>query len=194
VSKILDLEQGRGIFKWVQQHGLADDPNAFPILDRLWRGVHHREAISFFEDESDSIDRVLEIFIRTNSGGTVLAKSDLLLSVATAQFTVLDARAVVHALVDDMNRVGQGFAFSKDLVLKAGLLVTDRPQIQFQVDAFSAENVAELENQWERIDRALRISVRLLAAFGFSDRTLSAGSVLLPIVDYIAHRRLNDSY
>lgn len=194
VGDILDLKEASGIFRWVQQQGLGDHPSAFPTLDLLWRGVHVREVISFFEDESDSIDRVLEIFIRTNSGGTVLSKSDLLLSVATAQFTVLDARAVVHGLVDDMNDVGQGFSFSKDLVLKAGLLVTDRSQIQFQVDAFSAENVAVLEAQWDRIDRALRIGVRLLASFGFSDRTLSAGSVLLPIVDYIAHRGLGDGY
>ena len=150
--------------------------------------------ISFFEDESNSIDRVLEIFIRTNSGGTVLSKSDLLLSVATAQFTVLDARAAVHGLVDDLNALGQGFSFTKDQVLKAGLLLTDRPQIQFRVDASSAENVAALEAQWERVDAALRTAVRLLSTFGFSERTLSAGSVLLPIADYIANRKLGDSY
>ena len=194
VGDILDLEEGPGIFRWVQKEGLGEHPTAFPTLDRLWRGIHVREVISFFEDESNSIDRVLEIFIRTNSGGTVLSKSDLLLSVATAQFTTLDARAAVHGLVDDLNSVGQSFSFSKDLVLKAGLLVTDRPQIQFQVAAFSAENVAELEAQWDRVDSALRTGARLLSTFGFSDRTLSAASVLLPVVDYIGLRDLGDSY
>ncbi len=194
VGDVLDLEEGPGIFRWVQKEGLGDHPTAFPTLDRLWRGVHVREVISFFEDESSSIDRVLEIFIRTNSGGTVLSKSDLLLSVATAQFTTLDARAAVHGLVDDLNSVGQGFSFSKDLVLKAALLITDRPQIQFQVAAYSAENVAELEAQWDRVDSALRTGARLLSTFGFSERTLSASSVLLPVVDYIAFRGVGDAY
>ncbi len=194
VGDILDLEEGPGVFEWLQQRGLGNHPTAFHTLDRLWRGIHLREVISFFEDESHSIDRVLEIFIRTNSGGTVLSKSDLLLSVATAQFTRIDARSAVHGLVDDINSVGQGFWFTKDLVLKAGLLITDRPQVQFKVDAFSAENVAALEDQWEQINRSLLVAVRLLASFGFSNRTLSAGSVLLPLADYIAFRDLGDSY
>ena len=33
-----------------------------------------------------------DVFIRVNSGGVVLTKSDLLLSIATAQFTGRDAR------------------------------------------------------------------------------------------------------
>jgi Protein of unknown function DUF262/Protein of unknown function (DUF1524) len=194
VSEILDLEQGPGIFKWVQQHGLAEHPSAFPTLDRLWRAVHVHEVISFFEEESHSVDRVLEIFIRTNSGGTVLSRSDLLLSIATAQFTKRDARAAVHGLVDDLNSVGQGFNFSKDLVLKAGLVITDRPTVAFRVDAFTAENVTVLDEQWDRIERSLRVTARLLAAFGFSDRTLSAASVALPIADYLAFRQLGDEY
>lgn len=193
VSDILDIGEGAGIFRWVQQHGLAEHPSAFPTLDALWRAVHAREAVSFFEDDSQSIDRVLEIFIRTNSGGTVLSKSDLLLSVATAQFTI-DARSVVHGLVDDLNAVGQGFAFTKDNILKAGLMVTDRADIRFRVDAFTAENVGALEENWDRIERALRVAVQLLASFGFSDRTLSAASVLLPITDYIAFRDLGEDY
>ncbi len=166
VGDILDLAEGSGIFRWVQEHGLAEHPSAFPTLDRLWRAVHTREVISFFEDDSSSIDRVLEIFIRTNSGGTVLSKSDLLLSVATAQFTQLDARSAVHGLVDDLNSVGQGFSFTKDNVLKAGLMITDRVNIQFRVDAFTTENVAALEDNWERIEKALRVSAQLLASFG----------------------------
>lgn len=194
VGDILDLAEGAGIFRWVQQHGLADHPSAFETLDRLWRAVHAREIISFFEDDSDSIDRVLEIFIRTNSGGTVLSKSDLLLSVATAQFTQLDARSAVHSLVDDLNAVGQGFAFTKDNVLKAGLMITDRPTVGFHVDAFTTENVAVLEAGWDDVERALRVAAQLLASFGFSERTLSAGSVLLPLADYIGQRRLGPDY
>lgn len=194
VGDILDLTEGPGLFRWVQQHGLAEHPTAFPTLDRLWRAIHAREAISFFEDDSDSIDRVLEIFIRTNSGGTVLSKSDLLLSVATAQFTQLDARSAVHGLVDDLNAVGQGFSFTKDNVLKAGLMITDRANIQFRVDAFTTENVAALEDNWERIEKALRVAAQLLASFGFSERTLSAGSVLLPVADYLAQRGFGPEY
>lgn len=35
------------------------------------------EIINYFEVSADSIDSVLDIFVRVNSGGTVLSKSDL---------------------------------------------------------------------------------------------------------------------
>src|SRR5690606_23165249 len=117
-----------------------------------------------------------------------------LLSVATAQFTQLDARSAVHGLVDDLNSIGHGFSFSKDNVLKAGLMITDRADIRFRVDAFTSENVEALESDWARIEQSLRVAVQLLASFGFSDRTLSAASVLLPLADYVAFRGFGEDY
>jgi hypothetical protein len=37
----------------------------------------------FFEEEDQDLDKGLNIFIRVNSGGTVLSYADLLLSIAT---------------------------------------------------------------------------------------------------------------
>lgn len=58
-------------------------------------------------------DRVSDIFVRVNSGGVVLTKSDLLLSIATAQFEGRDAREEIHGLVDDLNDTEPGFRFTK---------------------------------------------------------------------------------
>ena len=55
-------------------------------LHRLHAMVHNALVISYYEEESQDIEKVLNIFIRTNSGGTVLSYSDLLLSIATAQW------------------------------------------------------------------------------------------------------------
>ena len=49
--------------------------------------------------------------------------SDLLLSIAVAQWESRDARQEIHNLVDELNEIGGNFAFSQDLVLKAGLVL-----------------------------------------------------------------------
>ena len=115
-----------------------------------------------------------------NSGGTVLSYSDLLLSIATAQWSSLDAREAVHGLVDELNRMGHGFSFTKDIVLKAGLMLGEIGSVQFRVTNFNQANMTVLEERWESIESALRLAARVLADFGFSERTLSASSVLLP--------------
>jgi len=44
------------------------------------------------------------------------------------------------------------------------------------------------------VKRALKVSVQLLASFGFTEGTLRADSALLPIAYYVFHRKLDDKY
>lgn len=162
--------------------------DAIKTLERLRRVVHDDPVVAFHEEDDQDLDRVLNIFIRVNSAGTKLSSSDLLLSIATAQWTGRDAREAITQLVDALNQTGQGFRFDKDLVLKAGLVMTDAGGIGFKVMNFNHANMAQLESHWERIENALRIAVRLLASFGLSERTLAANSVLVPIADYLYQR------
>ena len=150
--------------------------------------------ISFYEEDSQDLDKVLNIFVRVNSGGEPLSYSDLLLSIATAGWRELDARQAVHDLVDEVNGVGRGFRFSKDLALKTGLVLTDRKSVTFKVDSFTAENVGALEAGWDKVGDALRTAAALLDSFGFSDATLPAASAVIPIADYIHHRGLGPDY
>jgi hypothetical protein len=194
VSQILGLDPGPGIFKYVQQAGLAEHEHAFPILHQLHQVVHVEPTINYFEEEEQDLDKVLNIFIRVNSQGTVLSYSDLLLSIATAQWKDLDAREAIHDLVDSLNGVGQGFAFSKDLVLKAGLVLTDIGDIRFRVTNFGAANMRRLESNWDGVASALRVAARLLADFGFNERNLKADSVLIPVAFYLHRRQLGEAY
>lgn len=175
---------------YVMSSEIADERQreAIKTLERLRRVVHDDPVVAFHEEDDQDLDRVLNIFIRVNSAGTTLSSSDLLLSIATAQWTGRDAREAITQLVDALNQTGQGFRFDKDLVLKAGLVMTDAGGIGFKVMNFNQANMAQLETNWERIENALRIAARLLASFGLSERTLAANSVLVPIADYLYQR------
>jgi hypothetical protein len=137
---------------------------------------------------------VLSIFIRTNSGGTVLSYSDLLLSIASAQWQERDARSEINALVDMLNSTGLGFNFSKDFVLKAGLMLSDIASVGFKVENFDRKNMKKLEENWARVAEALRLTVRLAASFGLSRDTINADSALLPIAYYLHKRNGGDAY
>ena len=197
VRDVLGLAEGTmPAFDYVESTGIATElrRRALETIDRLRRVVHDDGVISYHEEDDQEIDRVLNIFIRVNSAGTPLSYSDLLLSIATAQWTERDAREAINQLVDSLNETGQGFGFSKDLVLKAGLVMTDATDVRFKVANFNRPNMAKLETEWNRVERALSIGVRLLSSFGFSERTLTAHSVLTPIADYLFSCNLEDSY
>ncbi len=188
------MESGREINRRIQAAGLADHPTAYDTLYSLWEAITQVPCISYFELDETDLTKVLEIFIRVNSGGTVLSKSDLLLSVATARFTERDARETIHGLVDDLNATGRGFSFTKDRVLKAGLLLTNRPSVAVEPKTLTPESVALIDQSWDRIEAALRNAVHLLDAFGFSARTLPAASIIFPLATYFDVRGLDYAY
>lgn len=168
--------------------------SAGAVVSRLHDTIHNQQLISYYLEEGQELSKVLNIFIRMNSGGTTLSYSDLLLSIAVAQWNTLDAREEIHKLVDELNQTGDGFNFSKDLVLKAGLMLCDIGSVGFKVENFSKENMAKLEENWESIRKALQLAVNLLASFGFNGYNLGADSALLPIAYYLYRRELGDSY
>lgn len=195
MSEIFAQSNPIGATKFLLEAGVgAADAAAADRLGRLYEVVHNEKLVSFFREDQQDIDRVLDIFIRVNSAGKPLSQSDLLLSIATAQFTERDARAAVHSLVDEMNQVGHGFEFDKDLVLKAGLALVDVPDFSFKVRNFSRGNTALLDKSWDDIASTLRLTADLFYDFGFNASTLTANSVVIPVAYYLHHRGLGQKY
>lgn len=109
-----------------------------------------KEMINFYEETEHDIEKVLNIFIRINSGGTVLNYSDLLLSTATASWEQHDARDEINNLTDKINDIG--INVNKDFIMKASLVLSDL-DIAFKVRNFNKKNTKEIENNWEYIKK-----------------------------------------
>ena len=120
VRDIVGMAPGPEMNDWLLEHDLERQENsrAFRVLDRLYRVVHTDPTVAYYEEMNQDIEHVLNIFIRRNSGGTALSYSDLLLSIATSQWTALDARKEVHQLVDDLNGIRCGTGPYKGLRLE----------------------------------------------------------------------------
>ena len=163
VAHIFNMAEQAEPMVFLAQHKLGNMPKAIKTLYRLQQVVHTASVINFYEEESQAIEKVLNIFIRTNSGGTVLSYSDLLLSIATAQWQERDARSEINTLVDALNETGMGFNFSKDFVLKAGLMLSDIASVGFKVENFDSQNKTTLEANWPKVADALRLTGQLVA-------------------------------
>lgn len=180
--------------EFLAEKKLGNTTLAVKTLHRLQQVIFNAAVINYYEEESQAVEKVLNIFIRTNSGGTVLSYSDLLLSIATAQWEERDARSEINDLVDGLNDTGMGFNFSKDFVLKAGLMLSDIASVGFKVENFGRANMKKLEANWPKVSDSLRLTVRLAASFGLSRDTISADSALLPIAYYLHKKGAGDRY
>ncbi|WP_182883952.1 DUF262 domain-containing protein [Microbispora sp. H10949] len=196
VGAILNLENaGPALNSELTKRGIdLNDVHPYQRLYDLYEAVRSRKPINYFLEKSQDSDKVLDIFVRVNSGGTTLSYSDLLLSMATNQWQQLDAREEVRQLVQELNTGGtRAFSFSKDAVLKTALMVAG-VDLRFKVSNFTASNMQRVENAWSTTRAAMMKAASLLDLFGFTSRTLTAASVIVPLSYYLARRNLPDSY
>lgn len=193
VGQILGFTKLMDVLQYLVAKGVSDPSKytqaeinfASNSLSQLYSVIHDKGTISYYLEKGETLDKVLQIFIRINSGGTKLSYSDLLLSVATAQWHEKDAREVIHAFVDEINDIGDKFAFNKDFVLKSCLVLGDFSDIRFKVDNFTRANMLQIEAKWDEIASAIRTAVHLIARFGFNRDTLTSLNAVIPIAYFV---------
>lgn len=154
-------------------------------IRKLRRTVLEKPIINYFLEEEQNLDKALNIFIRINSGGDPLNFSDLLMSIAVANWSEKDARKEIHKLVDNIR--DKGFTISKDLILKTFLYLYSK-DIKFSVTNFSKDNAKDFEAEWEKIRDSILSTFDLIKTFGFTDHSLTSKNSVIPIIYYLYHK------
>jgi hypothetical protein len=194
IGRILNMPTIRDVMHFLDEQGFARDSFAFEAISALHAAVHSDQSINFYLEEEQRLEKVLDIFIRINNGGEKLTYSDLLLSIATAQWTRSNARDVILRFVDDLSRLVSGLYFDRDFVLKACLVLNDISSVRFKVENFNRGNMKRIEDGWEHSSAALRMAVECAAQFGFWEVSLPSKNALIPIAYYLLRRGLPQDY
>lgn len=138
--------------------------------------------LHFYEIDEADYDDVLNIFVRVNSSGTPLSKSDLLFSTIVSYWK--GGREEIEKLINSMNGQGDKFAFGTDFVMRACLTLTDAP-INLKINSFKRANVLKIQGNWEKIKTALLETTAFLVKCGFSDESITSYNALMPIAYYL---------
>lgn len=152
--------------------------SAANILKKLYNVIKEGRTISYYIENTDDLDRILKIFVRVNSGGKKLSYSDLLLSIASAQWEKLNARDEISGLVNEVN--DKGFHINKDFVLKAALVLDDK-DVAFKVANFDKQNMKAIESSWTDIRKSIILTAELVKSFGYSRDILTSNNAMIPI-------------
>jgi uncharacterized protein with ParB-like and HNH nuclease domain len=167
VGEILDWELNK-ITKYALRNNL--DSFGIDILSSLYDVVNSR-IINYYLETSPELDKVLNIFVRINSGGTHLSYSDLLLSIATAKWDNVNARDEINEFIDEINNLSEGFNVSKDFILKTALFLLGR-DMKFKVANFTNEAMKDIEINWTKIKSSILESFIFLSKNGFYHKNL----------------------
>ncbi len=162
------------------------------ILTELYNKIIENNVIQFLTVSSDKdIEEVLDIFVRTNSGGIVLSKTDLLFSTIIADWS--DAKEKIQTIVDKMNKKGKGifFQFTKDFVMRSFLYLLDKPVVM-KVNTFK-ENVKLFKEHWNELQDSLIKVSDVLKELGFNSENIISYNAIMPIV-YFMYKNKNRAF
>ena len=162
--------------------GWVSDKTITNNIIRLYEVLKKDSDISYFEiGEDKKLDDVLDIFVRVNSGGTVLSKTDLLFSTIAADWK--EARDEIDEFLSNINTIGDHYNFDSDFIMRTCLYILDMP-ILMTVKSFDKKNIAAIRDHWDEIKDSIKDTVTLLDELGFSSDNIISSNAVLPIIYY----------
>ncbi|MDC1022488.1 HNH endonuclease family protein, partial [Schleiferiaceae bacterium] len=199
-SLVMTDERVREIIKHLKsKHPQINDENTDRAQDNveLIREVFCTQENILYQ-LVDSIDRpstyseddIVEIFIRANSGGTQLGKSDLLFSLLNASWE--DAEDKMDELIKDLNLTG--FNFDRDFILKVCLVLLNKGA-KYEISKFRDPDVKNgIEKNWDEISNSIRFVKDFVYGNTYlkTDKTLPSYFSLVPLI--YAHYHFEDSW
>lgn len=161
---------------------IANRRQAKKIINRLLNKFNDDQLVSYFKIVNKDLDDILDIFVRVNSGGTILSKSDLLFSTLVAHWE--DGRDQIEKLISDMNGEDGLFNFNTDFLMRTCLFLVDAP-MNFKVHTFNSTNINKIKGNWDQIRKALIDAAAMLREFGFNKKRLSSNYAATPLAYYL---------
>lgn len=148
------------------------------MLILLWNRLTNQQIINYFPVNNQELDEILDIFVRVNSAGKVLSKTDLLFSTIVAHWE--DGRSRIEDFIEELNSVGNGFQFDTDFMMRACLVLTDGP-VRLRVASFKQANVDRIVAEWDSIQANLKQAALLLARWGIDGEKFKANNAAIPV-------------
>ncbi len=186
--KVGDILELKSVVNYTREHDLGDGESE--LLETLNKAFHDKQLISFFEETEKNLNKVLNIFIRVNSGGVELSYSDLLMSILTASFSS-DIRERMNELVDALK--DKGFSnMKRDQVLKTCLLLVGS-NTEFKLKNFNKPNIKKIEDNWEKITESIYNAAKLLETFGYAGYLSSAYILSSLAYFYFLNSKMNEN-
>ncbi|WP_249436789.1 DUF262 domain-containing protein [Escherichia coli] len=168
----------------LEKRGLISSEFSRKTLLKLYTKIRTENLIHYFNESSQDIDHVLDVFIRTNSGGTKLEFSDLLMSIAVAHWQG-DFRKELDELTKNIYQNNEmGFYIERDWFLKTSLMLIDS-DVRFKVKNFTSEEVGKIQQQWSEIKSCIKETFILIRRFGINPQSLISKNAVIPVVYWL---------
>ncbi|MCI6089615.1 MAG: DUF262 domain-containing protein [Solobacterium sp.] len=154
-------------------------------LSTLYKRLHNSQEnglVHYYCIYEDSYDKALDIFVRVNSTGRKLTKSDLLFSTLIDDWK--EGKDNIETLLATMNSKGDGFRFSRDFLMRLCLVLVDA-NTNLKINSLTNETIQKIRSNWALINSSLDSMSSMLANIGICNENLTSYNATMPLAYYL---------
>lgn len=142
------------------------------------------EIIKYFVIPSCITDNeVLDVFVRVNSLGKQLSRTDFIFS------RIVSVWQNARQLLDDFQqqkKVTDIEVFDKDLIMRICLAVVNKSTVsRLTTDKFNSSTIKNIKENWCKISNSIENTVDILIRLGYTKQTITSTNALIPIVCFL---------
>jgi uncharacterized protein with ParB-like and HNH nuclease domain len=190
IYAIEDIEDISDIIteKFEKKYNISVKRKQKKAVSKLLRMLRYETIIYYYPETEEDYDKVLDIFVRTNSGGTKLSYSDLLFSTIKSKWA--EAREKFKELNKSLND-NERYDFSNDFILKTILFINSKDVngLKYKTKNFNSELIELLKDEiyWKKISTTICLARDILRdKFHLTHKKLiSSNNALIPITYWL---------
>ena len=172
-----------------------DFKGALELLTQLYERLVSKEVLGVYVYETNSMDDVLEIFVRVNAGGTKLSRTDLLFSTIVSRWE--DAREKIEDLIKDISK--HDYDLDSDFIMRVCLyLIGVETKLSVRslsrriIDGANIDPINVFKKEWDNIKDSFVDSFVYLKSIGLTRKSILSMYSIIPIIYYRYKRGKDD--
>lgn len=157
---------------------------------RLGNESKNESLIHYFMVNNDQYDAALDVFVRVNSSGVKLNKTDLLFSTLINKWPKDDKnkdgrRKEIEKFLDQIN-YNYDFGYDKDFLLRTCIVLANDGKSGLSMQDIAREDtVKKIQQNWSKIKSSIIKSSEALRDINLNDERILSYNAIIPITYYI---------
>ncbi len=183
--KVKDIYKATNLDLFFKANGITTKPERTQT-QRLFSILHDKEVLPFYEiTKEHTADDAVEIFLRLNSGGLPLKRTELLFALAINNWP--GGRSELEDFLKGIHELHRTYGnwqdIDKDFLLKTCLYLFE-DSISMSVDDLRKVDFASIEKNWDDIKSSVSDVLTMLDNNGHSSSTIISLNAIIPLIYY----------
>jgi uncharacterized protein with ParB-like and HNH nuclease domain len=162
--------------------------NSINIILEKFKDTVIKGDLSYYTEKTDDYEDLKDIFIRINSGGVQLTKTDLLMTTIELYWGNEEQTDNARKMIDDLSKslLDKGIEVSNNIILRSALISICNIT-EFKPESFEKDKVQKIKSNWDNVTDTWNRLISDLQKEEIKNQDIFSHYAVITLFDYYYH-------